>query len=92
MSNDRTIKFGKYYILISNMDFSEALKLLKQGTRVSRASWGRTKCIFLIKGHEDLSLQYIRMLTKDNKSSRYTVTDRYTLTDCDIFAEDWERF
>ena len=58
------------------MDFSEALKLLKQGAEVSRASWGRTKCIF----------QYIRMLTKDNKSSRYT------LTDCDIFAEDWERF
>lgn len=68
------------------MDFSEALKILKQGATVSRASWGRTKCIFLIKGHEDLSLQYIRMLTKDNKSSRYT------LTDCDIFAEDWERF
>lgn len=68
------------------MDFSEALKLLKQGATVSRASWDRTKCIFLIKGHEDLSLQYIRMLTKDNKSSRYT------LTDCDIFSEDWERF
>lgn len=68
------------------MDFSEALKLLKQGAEISRASWGRTKCIFMIKGHEDLSLQYIRMLTKDNKSIRYT------LTDCDIFAEDWERF
>lgn len=74
------------------MDFSEALKLLKQGERVSRVSWGRTKCIFMIKGHEDLSLQYIRMLTKDNKSNRYTSTDCYTLTDCDIFAEDWVRF
>ena len=87
MSNDRTIKFGKYYILISNMDFSEALKLLKQGVTIRRASWSGTKRIVLVSGYENLAiLPHIGIITKDGK------TGGYTATNCDILADDWMRY
>ena len=66
------------------MDFSEALKLLKQGATLRRDSWSRDKYIELIPDkNSDLFLPYIRIITKDNKISIYTATN------CDIFANDW---
>ena len=66
------------------MDFSEALKLLKQGKVLRRAHWSGTKRITLVEGCLELHLPYIRIITKDNK---YGV---YTATNCDILADDWE--
>ena len=66
------------------MDFSEALKLLKQGATIRRASWSGTKRIILVNDCLDSYLPYIRIITKDNK---YGV---YTATNCDILADDWE--
>ena len=66
------------------MDFSEALKLLKQGEVLRRACWSGTKRIILVGGYLESHLPYIRIITKDNK---YGV---YTATNCDILADDWE--
>ena len=66
------------------MDFSEALKLLKQGAVLRRACWSGTKRIILINSCLGLELPYIRIITKDNKHGVYTATN------CDIFADDWE--
>lgn len=66
------------------MDFSEALKLLKQGKVLRRTSWSGTKRIILVEGCLESHLPYIRIITKDNK---YGV---YTATNCDILADDWE--
>ena len=69
------------------MDFSEALKLLKQGAVIRRASWSGTKRIVLIAGSTDLEiLPFIKIITKNGK---YGV---YTATNCDILADDWMRY
>ena len=67
------------------MDFSEALKLLKQGATIRRASWSGHKSIMLIQPYQtDLVLPYIAISTKDNKVGVYTAIT------CDILADDWE--
>lgn len=67
------------------MDFSEALKLLKQGATIRRASWSGHKSIMLIKPYQEcLVLPYIAISTKDNKIGVYTATN------CDLLANDWE--
>ena len=67
------------------MDFSEALKLLKQGATIRRASWSGHKSIMLIKPYQEcLVLPYIAISTKDNKVGVYTATN------CDLLANDWE--
>lgn len=66
------------------MDFSEALKLLKQGKTVRRASWSGSKQIKLIyDSSSELILPHIRIITKDGKVGVYTATN------CDILANDW---
>ena len=66
-----------------SMDFSEALKLLKQGATLRRDSWSESKCIELIPDkNSDSFLPYIRIITKDNKIGSYTATN------CDILADD----
>ena len=66
------------------MDFSEALKLLKQGATIRRDSWSESKRIELIHDkNSDLFLPYIRIITKDNKIGVYTATN------CDILANNW---
>ena len=66
------------------MDFSEALKLLKQGKIMRRACWSSHKSILLIHAYQtDLILPYIAISTKDNKVGVYTATT------CDILADDW---
>ena len=66
------------------MDFSEALKLLKQGATLRRDSWSGSKRIELIHDkNSDSFLPYIRIITKDNKIGVYTATN------CDILADDW---
>ena len=67
------------------MDFSEALKLLKQGKIMRRACWSGYKSILLIHAYQtDLILPYVAISTKDNKVGVYTATT------CDILADDWE--
>ena len=66
------------------MDFSEALKLLKQGATLRRENWSENKRIELIHDkNSDSFLLYIRIITKDNKICIYTATN------CDILADDW---
>ena len=67
------------------MDFSEALKLLKQGATIRRASWSGHKRIMLIYPYKPdvILLPYIAIATKDNKMGVYTATN------CDILANDW---
>ena len=66
------------------MDFSEALKLLKQGATIGRDSWSGSKRIELIHDkNSDSFLPHIRVITKDNKIGMYTATN------CDILADDW---
>ena len=67
------------------MDFSEALKLLKQGATIRRASWSGTKRIILVNNSEGMTLPYIKIITKDGN------TGVYTGTNCDILADDWVR-
>ena len=67
------------------MDFSEALKLLKQGAVMRRASWSGTKRIELVNNSEDMTLPYIMIITKDGNLGVYTATN------CDILADDWIR-
>ena len=68
------------------MDFSEALKLLKQGATIRRASWSGNKRIFLMPGCVDLAiLPHIGIVTKNNTCGVYTATN------CDILADDWVR-
>ena len=65
------------------MDFSEALKLLKQGATLRRDSWSESKHIELISDkNSDLFLPYIRITTKNK-------TGVYTATNFDILANDW---
>ena len=68
------------------MDFSEALKLLKEGAIIRRASWSGHKHIMLIYPYKPdvILLPYIAIATKDNKVGVYTATN------CDILANDWE--
>ena len=69
------------------MDFSEALKLLKQGAVMRRASWSGTKRIVLMSGSKDMKiLPHIGIVTKDDMSGVYTATN------CDILADDWMRY
>ena len=68
------------------MDFSEALILLKQGATMRRASWSGTKRIVLVEDCTDMTLPYIRIITKDGKLGVYTATN------CDILADDWMRY
>ena len=69
------------------MDFSEALKLLKKGEVMRRASWSGTKRIVLMSGSKDLKiLPHIGIVTKDEMSGVYTATN------CDILADDWMRY
>ena len=69
---------------MGNMDFSEALKLLKQGSTVRRASWSGLKSIMLIQPYqEDLILPYTAISTKDNKVGVFIATN------CDLLADDW---
>ena len=68
-----------------NMDFSEALKLLKQGATIRRTNWSGTKRIILVNNSEGMTLPYIKIITKDGKLGVYTATN------CDILADDWIR-
>ena len=63
------------------MDFSEALKLLKQGKTLRRDSWSGSKRIMLV--HNDFLLPFIGIITKNGS------TGVYTSTNCDILADDW---
>lgn len=65
------------------MDFSEALKLLKQGATIRRTNWSGTKRIILVNNSEGMTLPYIKIITKDGN------TGVYTGTNCDILADDW---
>lgn len=62
-------------------DFSEALKLLKQGKTLRRDSWSGNKRIML--AHYDCLLPFISIVTKDGSIGVYTSTN------CDILADDW---
>lgn len=63
------------------VDFSEALKLLKQGKTLRRDSWSGNKRIMLV--HNDFLLPFIGIITKDGSMGVYTSTN------CDILADDW---
>lgn len=63
------------------MDFSEALKLLKQGKTLRRDSWSGSKRIMLV--NNDFLLPFIGIITKDGRKGVYTSTN------CDILADDW---
>ena len=63
------------------VDFSEALKLLKQGKTLRRYSWSGNKRIMLV--HNDHLLPFIGIITKDGSMGVYTSTN------CDIIADDW---
>ena len=69
-----------------NMDFSEALKLLKQGAVMRRASWSGNKRIVLVRYKTKTLLPFIQIKTKDGKLGVYTATN------CDILADDWMRY
>ena len=50
------------------MDFSEALKLLKEGAVIRRDSWSGNKRIVLIPGSKNLTiLPHIGIITKDER-------------------------
>ena len=67
------------------MDFSEALKLLKQGATIRRESWSGNKRIFLMTACVDLAIvSHIGIVTKNNTCGVYTATN------CDILADDWQ--
>lgn len=65
------------------MDFSEALKLLKQGKNIRRSSWNGNNYISLVhENRNDYIFPYTSITTKYGKAD-------YTFTNCDILANDW---
>ena len=69
------------------MDFSEALKLLKEGAVIRRDSWSENKRIVLMPSSKNLTiLPHIGIITKDERRGVYTATN------CDILADDWVLF
>lgn len=64
------------------MDFSRVLYYLKAGATARRESWSGNKSIFLAKGTDDM-LPFICINTKDGHKGVYTITA------CDLLAEDW---
>ena len=69
------------------MDFSEALKLLKEGAVLRRDSWSGNKRIVLMPGSKNLAmLPHRGIMTKDERRGVDTATN------CDILADDWVRF
>ena len=67
---------------VKHMDFSRILIYLKAGATARRESWSGNKSIFLAKGTDDM-LPFICINTKDGHKGVYTVTA------CDLLAEDW---
>ena len=67
---------------VKHMDFSHILQYLKDGATARRESWSGNKSIFLSKGTDDM-LPFICINTKDGHKGVYTVTA------CDLLAEDW---
>ena len=67
---------------IKHMDFSHILQYLKDGATARRESWSGNKSIFLSKDTDDM-LPFICINTKDGHKGVYTVTA------CDLLAEDW---
>ncbi len=82
------------------MDFSEALKLLKQGKKVKRKSWNK-QFIYLVSGstftvnRKPLN-EFFEEGTKVSYNSHIDACfddgtlGVFTLSHRDIFAEDWE--
>ena len=69
------------------MDFSEALKLLKQGARIRRKSWSGIKHLLLLRGCINLGiLPHIGIVIDDDKFAAWAASS------CDILAEDWVRY
>ena len=69
------------------MDFSEALKLLKEGAVLRRDSWNGNKRIVLMPGSKNLtSVPHRGIITKDERRGVDTATN------CDILADDWVLF
>lgn len=67
---------------VKHMDFSRILIYLKAGAKARRESWSGNKSIFLAKGTDDM-LPFMCINTKDGHKGVYSVTA------CDLLAEDW---
>lgn len=67
---------------VKYMDFSRVLYYLKAGATARRESWSGNKSIFLAKSTDNM-LPFICINTKDGHKGVYTVTA------CDLLAEDW---
>lgn len=69
------------------MDFSEALKILKLGGRLTRQKWeSKDKYIYLVddsnRVHIDIGIQLL-------KSSHGYLSGSWEPQNCDLLAEDW---
>lgn len=66
------------------MDFSEALKLMKIGTKMARAGWnGKGMWVGIMVPECDVKLPYLFMKTVDDKFVPWLASQT------DILAEDW---
>lgn len=82
------------------MNFSEALELIKNGTRMRRAGWPSNVCVFLVVGSEfEVNRLPLSAMFKPGTRVKYSphidvcigenvsVWDAQTM---DILGEDWE--
>lgn len=70
------------------MDFSEALKLLKMGSKVRRVGWGKNH-IVLQNRESSPALQYLYYVSEVSPTSDKFDAGPWAITDTDILATDW---
>ncbi len=71
------------------MDFSKALEALKAGTKVRRHSLP-IKHFFEILPIQQMDLSFKRVLLITTITDTGNFSENYTLTDDDIFSDDWK--
>jgi hypothetical protein len=77
MESDIPVPKAGYPFRTSGLDFSDALKALREGKKIRRASWGHTVMVHIVKGmfyypHTDFSIKSLRLEVDE------------------LLAEDWE--
>lgn len=68
------------------MDFSEALKAAKEGSKISRAGWNGKNMWVMAQypdAHSKMSAPYLYIKTAGDKLFPWTVSQE------DLFGEDW---
>lgn len=69
------------------MDFSDALRLIKKGSKMSRQGWnGPHQCVFILTDMNDRDIQIEDFIVIKNVQDKYVP---WLASQGDLLAEDW---